>query len=73
MEYISNTLGNLIQQTAFMNLTVGNLIMIAVAQFTQHPDRQRHQLPGFIRGFSDGGKRSVLTYCLAIPQFLHSA
>ena len=31
MEYISNTLGNLIQQTAFMNLTVGNLIMIAVA------------------------------------------
>lgn len=31
MEYISNTLGNLIEQTAFMNLTVGNLIMIAVA------------------------------------------
>ena len=31
MEYISNTLGNLIQQTAFMNLTWGNLIMIAVA------------------------------------------
>ncbi len=32
MEYISNTLGNLIeQQTAFMNLTFGNLIMIAVA------------------------------------------
>ena len=31
MEYISNTLGNLIEQTAFMNLTVGNLIMITVA------------------------------------------
>ena len=31
MEYISNTLGNLIEQTAFMNLTVGNLIMIVVA------------------------------------------
>ena len=31
MEYISNTLGNLIEQTAFMNLTVGNLIRIAVA------------------------------------------
>ena len=31
MEYISNTLGNLVQQTAFMNLTVGNLIMIVVA------------------------------------------
>ena len=34
MEYISNTLGNLIEQTAFMNLTVGNLIMIAVACFS---------------------------------------
>ncbi len=31
MEYISNTLQNLVQQTAFMNLTVGNLIMIGVA------------------------------------------
>ena len=31
MEYIMNTMGNLIQQTAFMNLTVGNLIMIGVA------------------------------------------
>ena len=31
MEYISNTLGNLVDQTAFMNLTFGNLIMIAVA------------------------------------------
>ena len=31
MEYISNTLGNLVEQTAFMNLTFGNLIMIAVA------------------------------------------
>ena len=29
MEYISNTLGNLVDQTAFMNLTFGNLIMIA--------------------------------------------
>ena len=34
MEYISNTLGNLIEQTAFMNLTVGNLIMIAVSLFS---------------------------------------
>ena len=31
MEYITNTLENLVQQTAFMNLTVGNLVMIAVA------------------------------------------
>ena len=31
MEYITNTLGNLIQQTAFFNLTIGNVIMIAVA------------------------------------------
>ena len=31
MEYISNTLGNLVEQTAFMNLTFGNLIMIGVA------------------------------------------
>ncbi len=31
MEYISTTLGNLVEQTAFMNLTVGNLIMIGVA------------------------------------------
>ena len=31
MEYISNTLGNLVEQTAFMNLTWGNLIMIVVA------------------------------------------
>lgn len=31
MEYISNTLGNLVEQTAFMNLTVGNLVMIGVA------------------------------------------
>ena len=31
MEYIMNTLGNLVEQTAFMNLTVGNLIMIGVA------------------------------------------
>ncbi len=31
MEYITSTLSNLLQQTAFANLTVGNLIMIAVA------------------------------------------
>ena len=31
MEYIQNTLLNLLQQTAFLNLTGGNLIMIAVA------------------------------------------
>ena len=33
MEYITNTLGNLIQQTAFFNLTFGNVVMIAVACF----------------------------------------
>ena len=33
MEYITNTLGNLVQQTAFLNLTWGNYIMIAVAWF----------------------------------------
>ena len=31
MEYISNTLGNLVEQTAFLNLTFGNFIMIGVA------------------------------------------
>ncbi|MBQ6856013.1 MAG: sodium ion-translocating decarboxylase subunit beta [Lachnospiraceae bacterium] len=33
MDYIVNTLSNLLQQTAFLNLSVGNLIMIAVACF----------------------------------------
>ena len=33
MEYITNTLGNLLHQTAFFNLTVGNYVMIAVACF----------------------------------------
>ncbi len=31
MSYITDTLGNLIHQTAFFNLTVGNYLMIAVA------------------------------------------
>ena len=31
MEYIMDTLGNLVHQTAFFNLTVGNYVMIAVA------------------------------------------
>ena len=31
MEYIINTFGNLLQQTAFVNLTWGNFVMIAVA------------------------------------------
>ena len=31
MEYVSTTLSNLLHQTAFFNLTVGNYIMIAVA------------------------------------------
>ena len=31
MEYVSSTLTNLVHQTAFFNLTVGNYIMIAVA------------------------------------------
>ena len=30
MSYIIETLGRLVEQTAFLNLTVGNLIMIAV-------------------------------------------
>ncbi len=33
MSYIGNTLGNLMQQTAFMNLSVGNFVMIIVACF----------------------------------------
>ena len=33
MDYIITTLGNLVHQTAFFNLTVGNYIMIAVACF----------------------------------------
>ena len=31
MSYITNTLSNLLDQTAFLNLTVGNYVMIAVA------------------------------------------
>ena len=31
MDYILETFGNLIHQSAFFNLTVGNFIMIAVA------------------------------------------
>lgn len=31
MEYISTTLNNLVHQTAFFNLTIGNYVMIAVA------------------------------------------
>ena len=30
MEYITSTLGNLVEQTAFMNLTWGNFVMIGV-------------------------------------------
>ena len=33
MEYITTTLGNLVQQTAFFSLTLGNLAMIVVACF----------------------------------------
>ena len=33
MDYIASTLSNLIHQTAFFNLTVGNYIMIGVACF----------------------------------------
>ena len=33
MDYITNTLDNLVHQTAFFNLTYGNYIMIAVACF----------------------------------------
>ena len=33
MEYIASTLGNLVHQTAFLNLTVGNVVMIGVACF----------------------------------------
>ena len=31
MEYITTTLSNLLQQTAFLNLTFGNIVMIFVA------------------------------------------
>ena len=31
MDYIMSTFGNLLQQTAFANLSIGNLAMIAVA------------------------------------------
>ena len=33
MNYITETLGNLLAQTAFFNLTLGNLVMVAVACF----------------------------------------
>ena len=31
MAYVSETLSNLLHQTAFFNLTVGNFVMIAIA------------------------------------------
>ncbi len=31
MDYILNTLGNLVQQTAFLNITFGNVLMIGIA------------------------------------------
>lgn len=34
MEYITNTLGNLVQQTAFLNLTWGNYIMTQLHVFS---------------------------------------
>ena len=33
MDYVTETLGNLLHQTAFFNLTLGNLVMVAVACF----------------------------------------
>ena len=33
MSYVTETLSNLLHQTAFFNLTVGNYLMIAVACF----------------------------------------
>ena len=33
MDYISETLSNLLGQTAFANLSIGNLVMVAVACF----------------------------------------
>ena len=33
MDYIATTMSNLLQQTAFCNLTLGNFAMIAVALF----------------------------------------
>ena len=33
MDYLATTMGNLVHQTAFFNLTYGNFIMIAVAFF----------------------------------------
>ena len=41
MEYITTTLSNLLQQTAFLNLTVGNMVMIFVALiflYLAHPE-----------------------------------
>ncbi len=31
-------------------------------QFSQHTDRQLHQLPRFIRGFDDSVERPILAY-----------
>ena len=31
MSYINETLGNLLQQTAFFNLSLGNLVMVVVS------------------------------------------
>ena len=40
MEYILSTLGNLVHQTAFFNLTWGNYLMILVALLCCHPARR---------------------------------
>ena len=33
MSYITETLGNLLEQTAFFNLSIGNVVMVGVACF----------------------------------------
>ena len=38
MSYVTNTLSNLIHQTAFFNLTWGNYLMIAVDVYKRQPE-----------------------------------
>ena len=46
MDYIGSTLANLLQQTAFFNLTFGNFIMILVAFVFLYQKRIRAALTG---------------------------
>ena len=69
MEYISNTLGNLVDQTAFMNLTFGNLIMIAVACVFLYLAFLQHLLIRALRDRQPLHRLSTFLFHTDIPPF----